>query len=212
MTILFCGRTRKASAGRPMLEDIRQDKPRKRTWALRGKCRKRPDGAKRAGKKLALSGTLTNIEALEGLARIGATVDETAVFFEISQPTVNARFRAHPELRAAWDCGRAEAQISIRRLLFEKAKHANGAGTRAALFLARMLLWPRGGDGFIEKPAGGRASPETIAGQALDRLSPGDRQKLQDLMTKMTTPPTAADGSNLTRVGSSPLLETRFDG
>ncbi len=98
-----------------MLEDkaplakIRGEKPRKRTWALRGKRRKRPAGEKkaRAGKKLALNGTLTNVEALEGLGRIGATVDETALFFQVSQPTVNTRFRAHPELRRAWDGSQA---------------------------------------------------------------------------------------------------------
>ncbi len=52
------------------------------------------------------SGTLTTLEIVERLASLNATVDECAVFFGCSQPTVNQRFRAYPALRQAWDRGR----------------------------------------------------------------------------------------------------------
>ncbi len=172
-----------------MLEHIRDGKPRQRTWKLRGKRRKRPpDGVKRAGKKLALNGTLTNLEALAGLARIGATIDEAAVFFEVSQPTVNARFRSFPALRLAWDQGRANSSISLRRLLFDRAKQPNGGGAAAALFLAKMLLWPRDDAVVAVAPpekAACQGAQRDAASDALRGLTPDERVEFAALMMKL---------------------------
>jgi hypothetical protein len=156
-----------------MLEHLREGKKRQRVWPLRGKARKRPAGGaeRKAGPKFPADGVVTNLQAVERLGQLGATLDELSVFFDCSQPLISQRFREHSELKAAWDRGKTQAQISTRRLLFQKALSPTAAGVQASLFLAKMLLWPHdGGDDFIEKPASGRASPEGIAAQALDCL------------------------------------------
>ncbi len=69
---------------------------------------------------------------------------------------------------------------TVRRLLFDKATQANGAGTAAALYLARMLIWPTDGDSETERP------PEkAAASDALHRLSPSERERLAEIMLKL---------------------------
>ena len=153
--------------------------------------RPKAKGERKAGLKFPPNGVISTAEAVERLGELSATVDEVAIFFNCSQPVVSQRFRENPELRQAYDRGKTLSQISLRWLLFNKAKRPDGAGCAAALYLGRMLLWPADGDdGFIEKPPpeDGPASPESIAAQALNRLSPADREMLEALLAKLATP------------------------
>lgn len=124
----------------------------RRTWAMRGRQRKRRAQGRAAARKFTVTGSVSNVEIVERLAEMHATADEASGFFRISQPTWNARLKAHEPLRDAWRRGQAVAAISTRRLLFQKAEQPSGDGVRAALYLARVLrLWPQDGDdGFIE--------------------------------------------------------------
>ncbi len=164
----------------------------RRTWPLRGAAR----GSLKVGRKprvLTPGGTMSNAEIVGRLAAaLNCSADEAASFFAVSQPTWNSRLRRYPALKAAWDSGRATAAVSLRRLLFDKATKPTGAGCRAALFLARMLIWPQDGDdGLIEKPppptAGGVSRPEGgLLPEALARLEPAEQERLAAIMKKLT--------------------------
>jgi hypothetical protein len=178
-----------------MLEHLRDGE---RVWRLRGKARKQPVGGtkQKAEPKFLANGTITVLQAVERLGQLGATLDELSIFFDCSQPTISTRFREHSELKRAWDCGKAEAQISTRRLLFQKAVSPTAGGVQAALFLAKMLIWPNNrGDDLNEKPSPGGASPEEIPAQAaFNRLTTPELETLTKLMAKLTTPPTPEGG------------------
>lgn len=123
--------------------------PKKRGWALRGKARKRrasTSGGRRTGSKLTPHEVISSLEIVERLGAMNRTIDELAAWFDVTQPTVNARFREYPALGQAWRRGLAMAQISTRRLLFNKAMRPTADGTTSALYLARKLLWPQDGD------------------------------------------------------------------
>ena len=129
------------------------------------------------------TGVMTNVEIVGQLAAMQATADEAASFFGVSQPTWNARLKAHPQLRQAWDAGRATATISLRRLLFNKALLPTGDGTRACLYLGRQLLWPRDDGGFIEKPES--EADGGLTGEQRGRLSAEDQAKLAEIVEKL---------------------------
>ncbi len=157
----------------------------RRTWPLRGAAR----GRLKPGRKprvLAPGGTMSNAEIVGCLAAtLHCSADEAASFFGVSQPTWNSRLRRYPALKAAWDSGRGTAAVSLRRLLFDKATKPTGAVCRAALFLARMLIWPQDGDdGLIEKPP--PQTPGGLSPEALGRLSPAEQEKLASIMQKLT--------------------------
>ena len=115
---------------------------------------------------------------------MNATADEACGFFRVSQPTWNARLKAHPQLRQAWVAGRATATISLRRLLFNKALLPTGEGTRACLFLARQLVWPQNDEVLIEH------EPEAPAGLTAEqwaRLTAEEQAALARIMEKLTS-------------------------
>ena len=161
-----------------MLEHLKPRKAaKKRVWKLRGRRKRRATGERAAGLKLALNGSIPNIVALERLAMLAATIDEAAIFFGCSQPIIHQRFRDHPEMKAAWDHGRASAQISLRRNLYNRALRPDAAGAQAALFLARWTLGFGKGEreGFIEKPA---------KDEKLSRLTAEEQAQLAALLEK----------------------------
>jgi hypothetical protein len=155
----------------------------KRIWPLRGAMR--AGGKLKAGRKphrMTVGGaSVPDIELVERLGEIGATVDELSLVFGLSQVTVSARFKANPKLRDAYERGKALARISMRHRLFQASEKPTDGGTRAILFLARqLLLWPRdaGDSSIIEPPP-----PEDAR---LQRLSLEERETLDRLMAKAT--------------------------
>jgi hypothetical protein len=138
---------------------------------------------------LSPDGVLTNVEAVRRLASLNCTLDECAGWFGLSQPTLNSRFNAYPELRQAWETGRGEAMVSLRRNLFARAQKKSADGLSAALFLAeKMLIWPAdtGDDGYIVRPA----APAAPAAPPLDcsKLSTEELELLERLAQKARVP------------------------
>lgn len=155
-----------------------------REWKLRGRRRARPAHGKTAARRFTVTGAMPHVELLERLGEIGATVDELGVVFSVSQVTVNKRLADHAELKAAWLRGKALSQISVRHLLHQKAQRPTSDGTRAALFLARQLIWPQDGDdGLIEKPP--PQTPGALSPEKLSRLSPAEQEELAAIMEKL---------------------------
>ena len=72
-----------------------------------------------------------DLEGIESLAALNCTQLEVAQFFGISLATVEHRFNQEPELRAAWDRGRATGKLSLRRKQSQLAEEGN----------VTMLIW-----------------------------------------------------------------------
>lgn len=64
---------------------------------------------------------------VRALATIHCTHEEAAHVLGVSPQTLNAKFKLHPELRAAWDAGMAHGKTSLRRAMFAAAL---GTGVR----------------------------------------------------------------------------------
>ena len=131
-------------------------------------------------KKLAPGGKISNLQAIERLGALQATIDEASCFFGVTQPTFSKRLREHPEMRAAWSRGQAIGQMSLRRLVWDRALQPNASGVRAALFLAKQLIWS-GQDQLLEKAdsaGGGTREPE----ETLGALSDDERCTLNEIL------------------------------
>jgi len=79
--------------------------------------------------------------------------------------------------------GQAIGRMSLRRLLFDRAKCPTGAGTRAALYLAQQLLWPARDDLLGEGDSAVRETREPD--ESLGVLSQDERRELSDILTKL---------------------------
>ena len=159
-----------------------------RTWEMRGRRRKKPARGKAAARKFVLGAAVSVIDCVERLGAMGCTVYELAGFFNVSQVTASKRLKDCKALRRAWDAGRAVSQISVMHLLHQKAQRPTSDGTRAALFLARQLIWPQDGDDGVIEPAeaeapGGRAAQSAEAQFA--RLTAEEKATLNKLMEKL---------------------------
>ncbi len=103
---------------------------------------------------------------------------EAAYVLDVTAPTLSARFREHPEVAAAWRRGKAIATMTTRRLVWWHAQRPDGSGTRAALFLAKQLLWA---DEPLQERDGAGAEPREVAG-----LSAEERSALNQLLNKLS--------------------------
>lgn len=70
------------------------------------------------------------VEQLRELAAIGCTQDEIGRVFGLSQSAISRRLEKEPH-RSAWEGGRAEGDMSLRRKQYEMAMNGNVV----------MLLW-----------------------------------------------------------------------
>src|SRR5580704_5372562 len=79
-----------------------------------------------------------DVEALEKLARLHCTIAEAAAFFGCSKRTLFNHLKK-PACREAWEKGRVEGKLSLRRLRW---LHANGTGSSAvAMTMHLSKLW-----------------------------------------------------------------------
>ena len=72
-----------------------------------------------------------DLAGIQGFASLNATKQEVAAFFGVSESTVDHRFHTEPELREAWEKGRATGKLSLRRKQTELAQAGN----------VTMLIW-----------------------------------------------------------------------
>lgn len=70
-----------------------------------------------------------DVEHLERLARLNCTIDEAAAFFKCTKRTLLRYLddkKRGPAFREAWERGKQEGRLSLRRLQW---RHANGSGS-----------------------------------------------------------------------------------
>jgi len=94
-----------------------------------------------------------NLAELEKLAAMQATDEEIALWFGVSQKTIQRKKKSSAEFRAMLETGRAKGRISVRRNLFELSK----TNVAAAIFLAKNLLGYRNES---KVPGSGTPQPE----------------------------------------------------
>ncbi len=130
------------------------------------------------------------MEAIERLGAIQCTLDDVACFFSITRPTISKRLREHPELKRAWDYGRAIGKTSLRRLLWDRAKLPNASGVKAAIFLARQLIWC-GQDEHLEETISGGNGATRETREPEESLAVLSDEELRVLMEKSERSSTA---------------------
>jgi hypothetical protein len=91
---------------------------------------------KKNGRPFLLHADEPTLTQLKGLAQIGCTVQEVAAFFKVSKDTVD-RFLHRPEVREAFDQGKGNGHISLRRVQFDSAMKGN---TRMQIWLGKQWL------------------------------------------------------------------------
>ncbi len=92
-------------------------------------------GTRRRGrprKTFGPSDLISVLDALERLRAFGFTLGETAAFFQVTEPTLRARFREFSAMREAWRRGRGIADISLRRRLRIPTKPATHSNRKPA--------------------------------------------------------------------------------
>lgn len=62
-----------------------------------------------------------NASNLRRLCRINVTIAEAAAFFDVTEEAFEIRLRREPELREAWERGRADGTLSLRRAMMRSA-------------------------------------------------------------------------------------------
>ena len=113
---------------------------------------------------------------LEKLAAMQATDEEIAVWFHVSQKTVQRKKKSSAEFREILEKGRVRGRISVRRNLFELSKH----NVAAAIFLAKNLLGYRN---VVECTDEG-GEPRRIARLDVKRLSDEELATYERLIRK----------------------------
>lgn len=76
----------------------------------------------RGGRPPKLQADAATLRALTGLGQIQATTREGASFFAVSEPTFLKFLKDHEEASAAFDAGKGQGLISLRRTQFAMAK------------------------------------------------------------------------------------------
>lgn len=78
-----------------------------------------------------------DLEGITALAGLNCTLQEVAAFFGVSESTVEHRFTTEPDLRAAWEKGRASGKLSLRR---KQTEMANAGNVTMLIWLGKQLL------------------------------------------------------------------------
>lgn len=65
--------------------------------------------------------TAKEIQLVEGMAAIGATVEEIAIVFKISKKTMERRMEVQPEIYDALKAGKVNAKMKVRKAAFDMA-------------------------------------------------------------------------------------------
>lgn len=113
------------------------------------------------------------------LAEIGATQDEIAHFFGVSEKTVRRRLKEEPELRAAWETGLARCRISLRRQQLKLA----GRNAAMAIFLGKNFLGQRDYQ-RLEHAGSITAHDSAIADLDLSKLSSDELRAFRAIVAK----------------------------
>lgn len=121
-----------------------------------------------------------DLEQLQKLAELACTTSEAAAFLGVSRSTLSERFVRDPAAVEAWEKGKAQAKISLRRIQFRLAEKS----AAMAIFLGKQLLGQR------DDPQ--PAEPPFLDPVSLSRLTIAELRQLHDLITKLEQ---GADGS-----------------
>ena len=97
-------------------------------------------GVNQGGRPRSIPDTPENRERLEGLGRLHATIEEVATFFDCGSGAVHASFKMDPELRHAYETGKANGKESLRRKQLEVALDGNPA---LLIWLGKAILGQR---------------------------------------------------------------------
>lgn len=79
------------------------------------------------------------LEIVRGLAGIGCTQTEAAAVFHMSVAQFK-RYLQEPNVREAWDAGKAEGRVEIRKLQWWHAKQKGPAGAQLTIHLSKHQL------------------------------------------------------------------------
>ncbi len=79
-------------------------------------------------------------ETLRSLAAINCSIEEAASFLRTVKRTLLRRLKDSEECRAAWESGRNEGKVGLRRVMWAQAQLMNSAGVHQAQFLAKNWL------------------------------------------------------------------------
>ncbi len=74
---------------------------------------------------------------LEGLCRLCCTQEELAAYFNVSTETIRRRLNDDPRFRQAYESGRANGKVSLRRIQMGLAEDGNAT---MAVWLGKQLL------------------------------------------------------------------------
>lgn len=78
-----------------------------------------------------------DLEGITTLSALNCTLQEVAAFFGAAESTVEHRFRSEPDLKAAWEKGRATGKLSLRR---KQTELANAGNVTMLIWLGKQLL------------------------------------------------------------------------
>jgi hypothetical protein len=77
---------------------------------------------------------------LRKLSALRCTVEEAATFFKTVKRTLLRRLKDDPELKAAWENGKNEGRIALKRLQWRHAQLPNSAGVQMTIHLSKHEL------------------------------------------------------------------------
>lgn len=95
-----------------------------------------PPGKNLGGRPRKLTADEASLKQLAGLGQIQATTREGAAFFSVSEPTFIKFLADFPEAREAFESGKGQGLVSLRRKQFQLAEK-NAA---MAIFLGKNYL------------------------------------------------------------------------
>lgn len=110
------------------------------------------------------------------LCILQCTEEELAGFFEVSLSTIKRRKKL-PEYQAAWDAGRANGKISLRREMWSTARSRTNGSAAAQMQIHLSKHWL----GMTEKAAAVDLTLSVEVSSARDRVN----RKLDDLSERL---------------------------
>lgn len=131
-----------------------------------------------------------DLNQVEELASIGCTQEEAAGVLRLTVPGFEWQLKNHPEVRTAWEWGRAASKMSLRRIIWAQAMGLSSAAVNAAQHLAKHVLHET--DKAADRKAGIVEGADANAGAfqfdpaKLKNLSTEDLVTLAGLFAKLT--------------------------